>query len=61
MGLKMFSEDLRFIAQTNTDLFAIKVRNDNSSINYLLSDEEVKELQMLCEYHLQYKKSEKEE
>ena len=61
MGLKMFSEDLRFIAQTNTDLFAIKVRNDNSSINYLLSDEEVKELQMLCEYHLQIKKSEKEE
>lgn len=61
MGLKMFSEDLRFIAQTNTDLFAIKVRHDNQSVNYLLSDEEVRELQMLCEYHLQNKKSEKEE
>ena len=53
--IKMFNEDLGFIAETNKDVFAIKVRQDNESINYFLSDEEVKELQILCEYHLQNK------
>ena len=61
MSIKMFSEDARFIAQSNRDIFAIKITDDTKSINYLLSDEEVRELQILCEYHLQNKESEKEE
>ena len=53
--IKMFSEDTEFIATTNKDIFAVKVRNETESVNCVLSDEEVKELQMLCEYHLQNK------
>lgn len=54
--IKMFSEDLGFVAETNKDIFAIKVRNENESVNCFLSDEDVKELQTLCEYHLQNKR-----
>lgn len=61
MSIKMFSEDHRFLAQSDRDLFVIKITDDTKSINYLLSDEEVRELQILCEYHLQNKESEKEE
>lgn len=61
MSIKMFSEDARFIVQSNKDIFAIQISRDNKSINYFLSDEEVEELQMLCEYHLQKRESEKEE
>jgi hypothetical protein len=53
--IKMFSEDLGFVAETNKDIFAILVRNEKESVNCFLCDEEVKELQMLCEYHLQNK------
>ena len=53
MSLKMFSEDSKFIAQTNRDVFAIRISRENESINYFLSDTEVKELKALCEYHLQ--------
>lgn len=52
MSLKMFSEDSKFIAQTNRDVFAIRISRDNESINYFLSDTEVRELKALCEYHL---------
>lgn len=51
--IKMFSEDLGFIAETNKDIFAILVRNGKESVNCILSDEDVKQLQKLCEYHLQ--------
>lgn len=61
----MFSEDSNFIAQTNNDVFAIEIRrysdaNANSPakvvcVNYFLSDDEVKDLQMLCECHLRNK------
>lgn len=53
MSIKMFSENSRVIVQSDGDVFVIKVSNDNNSINYFLSDEEVRELQILCEYHLQ--------
>jgi len=53
--LKMFGEDSRFIAQTNKDVFGIKIDGINESANYFLSDEEVEELKALCEYHLQNK------
>lgn len=63
MTMKMFSEDTNFVAETNKDVFAIKINRYSDadaqsparivSVNYFLSDEEVKELQMLCEYHLQ--------
>ena len=53
MSLKMFSEDSKFIAQTNRDVFAIRISRENESINYFLSDTEVRELKALCEYHLQ--------
>lgn len=61
MSIKMFSEDSRLIAQSDRDIFVIKITDDTKSINYFLSDEEVRELQILCEYHLQNKESEKEE
>lgn len=61
MSIKMFSEDSRLIAQSDRDIFVIKITDDTKSTNYLLSDEEVRELQILCEYHLQNKESEKEE
>ncbi len=51
--IKMFSEDLGFVAETNKDIFAILVRNGKESVNCILSDEDVKQLQTLCEYHLQ--------
>lgn len=55
--LKMFGEDpKKFIAQTNGDIFAIKIDGINESPNYFLSDEEVEELRTLCEYHLRNKK-----
>ena len=54
--IKMFGEKSEFIAVTNKDVFTIKIRNENNeSVNYFLSDKEVKELQMLCKYHLQNK------
>ena len=53
MSLKMFSDDTGFIATTNKDIFAVKIRNETESINYILSDTEVRELKALCEYHLQ--------
>lgn len=55
--IKIYSEDLRFVAESNTDIFAIAVRNDNASVNCFLDDEEVRELQTLCEYHLRNKVS----
>lgn len=55
MSMKMFSEDTRFIASTNYDVFAIKIRDDNESLNYILSDDEVRDLQTLCECHLRNK------
>ena len=65
MTMKMFSEDTNFVAETNRDVFAIKISRysdadaqspaRNVSVNYFLSDDEVKELQILCEYHLQNK------
>ena len=61
MTLKMFSEDTGFIVTTDKDLFAVQIRNETDSINCILDDEDVRELQILCEYHLQNKKSEKEE
>lgn len=53
--IKIFSEDLRFVAESNKDIFAIAVRNDKTSVNCFLEDEEVRELQALCEYHLRNK------
>lgn len=50
--IKMFSEDSRFIAETNKDVFAIKIRSDTQSVNYFLNDEEVRELQTLCKTYL---------
>lgn len=52
MSIKVFSEDSRFIAGSNKDLFAISISDDTKSVNYFLDDEEVRELQALCEYHL---------
>ncbi len=52
MIVKIFSEDCNFIAQTNKKVFSIKLSDDTQIINYFLDDEEVRELQMLCEYHL---------
>ncbi len=61
----MFSEDTNFIAQSNNDVFAIEIKkivNDDTfhtsrlvCVNYFLSDEEVKDLQTLCECHLRNK------
>lgn len=53
--IKIFSEDLRFVAESNTDIFAVMIRGDNNSLNCFLSDEDVRELQALCEYHLRNK------
>lgn len=53
--IKIFSEDLRFVAETNTDIFAIAIRNDTTSVNCFLNDYEVRELQALCEYYLRNK------
>lgn len=61
MTLKMFSEDHRFIAQSDRDMFVIKITDEHRSVNYFLDDEDVRELQALCKCHLQNKKSEKEE
>lgn len=55
MIVKVFSEDLKFIAGSNKDVFTIKVSNDTQTINYFLNDDEVKVLQTLCEYHLRGK------
>lgn len=61
----MFSEDSNFIAQTNNDIFAIEIRRYSDAdakspakvvcVNYFLSDDEVRDLQMLCECHLRNK------
>lgn len=65
MTMKMFSEDTNFVAETNRDIFAIKISRYSDtdaqsparivSVNYFLSDDEVRDLQMLCECHLRNK------
>lgn len=57
MTLKMFNENKGFIATTDKDIFAVKIRNETDSVNCSLCDEEVKELQILCQYHLQKNKA----
>ena len=56
--IKMFSVDSGFLAKTNKDVFVVKIRNETQSVNCFLSDEEVRELKTLCEYHLRIKTGE---
>lgn len=55
MIVKIFSDDSKFIAESNKDLLAIKIRGKDETVSYFLTDDEVRELQTLCEYHLRDK------